>query len=217
MRKRVLFAALVFAAPVYRVSAQNAEGDVSKWFEHIKKIYPNEADHIVMWLAHRVQRPADKINHCLDFISHEQGIGKDTIVAPVIAAIGSQNFKEITAKTFYSSDWNDHLQSIILRINEVHDLGGESSYGFYDTTKDVITSPPETHRINTKHVPQYSAVNVCGVIMTSNHLDALYIPAGDRRHYVCVSNLTKEDFEAGYFDDMHAWFANGGNDWRTST
>ncbi|WP_338316680.1 hypothetical protein, partial [Bradyrhizobium ottawaense] len=69
-----------------------------------------------------------------------------------------------------NSEWNDYLQSVILRINEVHDLGGESRYGFYDATKDVITNPPEAHRINTKHVPQYAAVNVCGVIMTSNHL-----------------------------------------------
>ena len=190
---------------------EHVEGDVSKWLNHIKFIRPNEAHHIVHWLAHRVQHPGDKLNHCLDFIGH-QGIGKDTIVAPAIAAIGPQNFKQITAKIFYNSEWNDYLQSVILRINEVHDLGGESRYGFYDATKDVITNPPEAHRINSKHVPQFSAVNVCGVIMTSNHLDALYIHPDDRRHYVCVSTRTKEEFPPGYFDDMHAWFKNGGDE-----
>jgi len=189
---------------------EHIEGDVSKWLNHIRFIYPNECEHIVNWLAHRVQRPGDKVNHALVFIG-EQGIGKDTIVTPVIAAIGSQNFKQITAKVFYNSEWNDYLQSVILRINEVHDLGGESRYGFYDATKDVITSPPETHRINTKHVPQYAAVNVCGAVLTSNHLDAIYVPPGDRRHYVCSSTRTKEEFPPGYFDEMHAWFENGGN------
>lgn len=190
---------------------EHIEGDVSKWLNHIKFIYPSEADHIVNWLAHRVQRPGDKVNHCLDFIGN-QGIGKDTILAPVIAAIGSQNFKQITAKVFYNSEWNDYLQSVIMRINEVHDLGGESRYGFYDATKDVITNPPEMHRINIKHLPQYAAANVCGVVMTSNHLDALYISPDDRRHYVCVSTRTKEEFPPGYFDEMHAWFENGGNE-----
>jgi hypothetical protein len=192
-------------------SIEHIEGDVSKYLNHIKFVYPNEWSHTVNWLAHRVQFPGDKINHCLDFIG-PQGIGKDTIVAPVIAAIGSQNFKQITAKVFYNSEWNDYLQSVILRINEVHDLGGESRYGFYDATKDVVTNPPETHRINTKHVPQYAALNVCGVIMTSNHPDALYIHPDDRRHFVCVSTRTKEQFPPGYFDEMHAWFRNGGNE-----
>lgn len=189
---------------------EHVEGDVSKWLNHVRWVYPDEATHIVKWLAHRVQHPGVKINHCLDFLG-KQGVGKDTIVAPVIAAIGGQNFKQVAAKAFFKTEWNDFLQSVILRINEIHDLGGESRYGFYDATKDVTTSPPETHRINTKGVPQYAAVNVCGVIMTSNHNDALYIPADDRRHYVCLSNRDREELPPGYFEDMHAWFENGGS------
>ncbi|WP_128925607.1 bifunctional DNA primase/polymerase [Bradyrhizobium guangxiense] len=187
------------------------EGDVSKWLNHIKSIYPGEADHIVHWLAHRVQRPGDKLNHALVFIG-PQGIGKDTILKPVVAAIGSHNFKQITAKTFFHSEWNDYLVSVVLRINEVHDLGGESRYAFYDGTKDVITNPPEAHRINTKNIPQYAAENVCGVIMTSNHLDALYLAPDDRRHFVCVSTKTQEDFGPAYWDDINAWFERGGNE-----
>ncbi|MGJ5177412.1 DUF5906 domain-containing protein [Bradyrhizobium oligotrophicum] len=189
----------------------HVEGDVSRWLDHIRTIYLGEADHIVRWLAHRVQRPGDKVNHALVLIG-SQGIGKDTILKPAISAIGSNNFKQITANTFFNSEWNDYLQSVILRINEVHDLGGESRYGFYDATKDVITNPPETHRINTKHVPQYAAVNVCGVVMTSNHLDALYLAPDDRRHFVCVSTRTQDDFSPAYWDEINAWFENGGNE-----
>jgi Family of unknown function (DUF5906)/RepB DNA-primase from phage plasmid len=190
---------------------EHVEGDVSKWLNHIRFIYPNEADHIVRWFAHRVQRPGEKVNHCLDFIG-PQGIGKDTIIEPVIAAIGKHNFQGIAADVYYSSDFNDFLQSVILRLDEIHDLGGESRYGFYDKTKTIITAPPSTHRINIKYVPQYSAVNVCGVIMTSNHLDALYISPDDRRHFVCVSTATKENFSREYWDDIRTWFEKGGNE-----
>ena len=31
------------------------------------------------WLAHRVQRPQEKINHAL-FLAGNQGIGKDTVL-----------------------------------------------------------------------------------------------------------------------------------------
>jgi hypothetical protein len=40
-------------------------GDASKagpWLEHVHKIYPDDANHIIVWLAHRVQRPGEKIN-----------------------------------------------------------------------------------------------------------------------------------------------------------
>jgi len=39
----------------------NAEA-ATPWLDHIRRIYPDDFDHIVRWLAHRVQRPAEKIN-----------------------------------------------------------------------------------------------------------------------------------------------------------
>jgi hypothetical protein len=163
-----------------------------------------------MWFAHRVQRPGDKVNHSLVFIG-DPGIGKDTAIEPVTAAIGHHNFKSITAASFFKSDFNGYLKSVMLRIDEVHDLGGESKYALHDRTKPVIAAPPMAHQINEKFVPHYSARNVCGVILTSNHPDALYLPRDDRRHFVCISDRKKDDFPDGYFDNLYAWFENGGN------
>jgi hypothetical protein len=64
------------------------EGDISLWLDHIHKLYPDYAEtHIIPWLAHRVQRPWEKVNHALVFLG-AQGIGKDTLLEPVKAAIG---------------------------------------------------------------------------------------------------------------------------------
>jgi hypothetical protein len=43
------------------------------------------------WLDHRVQRPWEKINHALVLLGN-QGVGKDTLLEPVKAAIGPWNF-----------------------------------------------------------------------------------------------------------------------------
>ena len=51
--------------------------------------------HILKWLAHRVQRPAEKINHAL-VLGGAQGIGKDTMLEPVKRAIGPWNFSEVS-------------------------------------------------------------------------------------------------------------------------
>ena len=39
-----------------------AEAD--PWLDHVQKIYPADATHIVRWLAHRVQRPAAEDQPC---------------------------------------------------------------------------------------------------------------------------------------------------------
>jgi hypothetical protein len=60
-------------------------GDADKagpWLDHVRKVYPNDADHIIRWLAQRVRRPQQKINHAL-LLGGNQGIGKDTILEPV--------------------------------------------------------------------------------------------------------------------------------------
>ena len=185
------------------------EGDVSPWLNHAHQVFPNEAAHMIKWLAHRVQRPGDKVNHALVLIGTE-GIGKDTILEPVISAIGRTNFASVSAKHFFESDFNGYLKSVMLRIDEVHDLGGESKYAFHDRTKPIIAAPPSAHMINEKFTPHYVAKNVCGVILTSNHLDALYLSPNDRRHFVCVSEARKEQFGPDYFEALHAWFDNGG-------
>ena len=65
-------------------------GDATKagpWVEHVRTIYPDEASHIIAFLAHRVQRPHEKINHGL-VLGGLQGIGKDTMLEPVKHAVG---------------------------------------------------------------------------------------------------------------------------------
>ena len=70
-------------------------GDVAPWLDLVRKVFPNEADHIVHWLAHRVQRPHEKINHAL-VLGGKPGIGKDTILEPVKQAIGPWNFADVS-------------------------------------------------------------------------------------------------------------------------
>jgi hypothetical protein len=57
------------------------------WLTHVNNIFPNDSAHVIKWLAHRVQRPQEKINHAL-VLGGNQGIGKDTLLEPVKRAIG---------------------------------------------------------------------------------------------------------------------------------
>jgi hypothetical protein len=179
------------------------------WIDHVKLIYPEDAAHIILWLAHRVQRPAEKINHAL-VLGGAQGIGKDTLLAPVREAVGPWNFDEVSP-TQVMGRFNGYLKSVVLRVNEARDLGIADRFKFYDHLKPITASPPETLKVDEKNIREHRIFNVCGVIITTNHkTDGIYLPADDRRHYVAWSDHTKEQFGSDYWQRLWCWYQQGG-------
>ena len=187
-------------------------GDARKakrWIEHFHKVYPNDADHIIKWLAHRVQRPGEKINHAL-MLGGVPNLGKDTLLEPVKYAVGHWNFQEVKP-TNMMEPYNGYLKSVILRVSEAHDLGESNRFAMYEHTKTYIAAPPDTHRVNEKYLLAHYVINVCGVIITTNHAtDALYLPPDDRRHYVAWSDLTEGEFSKEYWNEMWDWYQKKG-------
>jgi hypothetical protein len=188
-------------------------GDAAKagpWLNHIRKVFGDDANHIVQWLAHRVQRPNEKINHAI-VLGGSQGIGKDTLLEPVKQAIGPWNFVEASPQQMLGR-FNGFLKSVILRVSEARDLGDVDRFKFYDHLKAYTAAPPDVLRVDEKHLREHSVLNVCGVIITTNHkTDGIYLPTDDRRHFVAWSDLAKEDFTPAYWDDLWGWYAASGN------
>jgi hypothetical protein len=179
------------------------------WLDLVNKVYPDDAAHMIRWFAHRVQHPEEKINHAL-VLGGKPGIGKDTIVEPVKRAVGHWNFAETSAQQVMDK-FTGFLKSVIVRINEVRDLGEFDRFKFYDHSKAYIASPPDVLRVNEKHLREYAIFNVCGVIMTSNNkTDGIYLPADDRRHYVAWSEVLIGDFEDDYWVKLYDWYDSGG-------
>jgi Family of unknown function (DUF5906) len=186
-------------------------GDVSPWLNLVTKIFPNEADWIILWLAHRVQRSHEKINHAL-VLGGKPGIGKDTILEPVKQAIGPWNFSDVTPQQVLGR-FNAFARSVILRVNEARDLGEFDRYAFFDHMKALIAAPPDVIRVDEKHLREYYVFNLTGVVITSNHkTDGIFLPADDRRHLVAWSNLNSDNFAKDYWNSLYGWYANGGNE-----
>jgi hypothetical protein len=187
-------------------------GDPAKagpWIDHVKKVFGEDAGHIFMWLAHRVQRPEDKINHAL-VLGGAQGIGKDTLLEPVKYAVGPWNFHEVSPQHMLGR-FNGFLRSVILRLNEARDLGDVDRFQFYDHMKAYTAAPPDVLRVDEKNLREHYILNCCGVVITTNHKsDGIYLPADDRRHYIGWSDLTKEDFEVQYWNEIWRWYSDGG-------
>jgi hypothetical protein len=189
-------------------------GDASEagpWIELVHKVYPNDAEHIIKWLAQRRQHPEIKINHGLVLGSNEHGIGKDTILEGAKRAIGSWNFKEISVKNLFD-DFNPWRRAVILRVSEAKDMGEVNRFELYDGMKILLAAPPDVLECNEKHIKQHYVTNCMGVVITTNYLtNGIYLPAEDRRHYVAWSDLLQSDFIAGYWPKMWKWYDEGGD------
>jgi hypothetical protein len=184
-------------------------GSVERWTNLVHQLYGDNAKHIERWLAHRVQRPQEKINHAL-VLGGGQGIGKDTLLVPVKYAIGPWNFSEVSPQQMLGR-FNGFAKSVVCRVSEARDLGDLDRYAFYDHTKTYIAAPPDVLRVDEKNMREYSVPNVIGIIITTNHkTDGIYLPADDRRHFVAWSDLTKDDFTKSYWVDLYRWYETGG-------
>lgn len=187
-------------------------GDASRatrWVDHVFKVYPNEANHIIAWLAQRVQRPQDKINHAL-VLGGSQGIGKDTLLEPAKYAVGPWNCSEVSPQQI-TARFNGFLKSVILRVSEARDLGDVDRYGFYEHMKTYTAAPPDVLRVDEKNMREHSIFNVLGVIITTNHkTNGIYLPSDDRRHFVAWSDLGKEDFSQDYWEGLWKWYDESG-------
>jgi hypothetical protein len=195
----------------YRAPHRNkGEGGRARpWLQHLQKLYPQEWKHILLYLAHRIQRPGEKINHAL-VLGGPTRIGKDTLLEPVKAGVGHWNWAESSQSEILGSQFNPYAKSVVLRISEARDHGPDR-FKFYEATKTLIAAPPDVLMVNEKHARPYAVPNVCSVIFTTNNRsDGLYLPLDDARHFVAWSPVDNSAFSEGYFAELHSWLHSGG-------
>jgi hypothetical protein len=107
--------------------------------------------------------------------------------------------------------FNGFVKSVILRINEARDLGETDRFKFYDHFKVYAAAPPDVLRVDEKNLREHYVFNCLGMIISTNYrTDGIYLSEQDRRHFVAWSELRKEDFPRGYFDELWGWFDDGG-------
>lgn len=179
------------------------------WIDHLNTIYPDNADHIASWLAHRIQRPGDKINHAL-VLGGTQGIGKDSLLEPIKHGVGPWNFREIGPQQLLGR-FNPWVRAVVLRISESYDLGDLNRFAFYEHCKTYLACPPDTLLCDEKNTREHPVFNVMGVIITTNHkTSGLYLSPDDRRHFVAWSDAGREMFSPEYWTNFWAWLNGGG-------
>jgi hypothetical protein len=185
--------------------------EAQRWVDLVRKLYPDDAEHIIDFFAHRRQRPHEKINHAL-VLGGKFGIGKDTLIAPLRQTVGPWNFKEVSPHIIFEA-FNPYMKSTVLHVSEARDQGDQGRFDrfqFFERMKNIIVTPPEVTQVNEKHIRQYYVFNRAGVVVTANRKDSFYLPADDRRHYVAWSTLETGHATPEFWRDLYRWYEGGG-------
>lgn len=197
------------------VADKNHAHEAGPWVEHIKKLWPAEAEHNFFfdYFAHMIQRPQEKCNAAI-VLSGKQGIGKDIALLPIREAIGEWNTKNIGPDDLLST-YSPWAQTLLLIVDEVRPTEKDHHAStMYDRSKTLIATPPYTLPVNQKYVAVRYVANVLRMVLTTNDRLAMYIPPDDRRMMMLHSNLPGmwhvAEGKKTYFSDLAAWMYNSG-------
>lgn len=183
------------------------------WVEHCQRLFtkPGDCDQFFNFMAHRVQRPWEKMRFAL-LIGGEQGTGKDTAIEMCVPAIGAWNVENIAPRALQSS-FNAYLVCALLRVNEAADAHDQSRWMLNEQLKNIIAGTPDHATINGKYQLTQHVRLYCAVLVTTNHLlTSVHIPEDDRRYDV-IECATRKEMGLGdaekrreYFSSLWKWF-----------
>lgn len=204
-----------YMPPNHKALRNNQNPD--KWINHVKFVWPDplEHEHFFDFAAHMIQRPDEKVNHGI-VLAGMQGVGKDTALFPLRKGVGEWNAAEIDPDAV-SGDYNAHIKSVMLVINEVrpHDQEHKAS-NFYNQLKPYLAAPPDMLPMHEKYANVVYVRNLMHVFLTTNDPLTMYIPEEDRRLFVMTSPLPDPKkvpiFSEEYFADMYEYLHDGGAD-----
>jgi hypothetical protein len=191
--------------------------EVAPYRELVQRLFPDPQvrECVLDWLGSLLKHPGEKPAFVLVIGGHE-GIGKDSLVVPVVRALGSHNVSNITMAAVMGPNTHWIAQKQLVIITEMHSF---SRREVMERLKPIGACPPDMLEVNIKYVAQFDVPNIIAGIYFTNHVDALALSDSDRRHFVAWSPHTnpeamapeeKTAFERWFKEVYYPWLDAGG-------
>jgi len=182
------------------------EGDVGPWerlFGHVTGgATEEERLWLRRWLAWPVRNPGAKLATAVLLWGRQQGTGK-TFLGETMAYVYGKNYGTVNADQLGSSftEWAECKQFIV-----ADELAVGSKRELADAIKDLVTRT--TLRMNIKNRKTFQVRDRINYWMTSNHEDAVYLEAHDRR--VFVHHVDVDPMPRAAYKECDDWLRRGG-------
>ncbi len=166
---------------------------------HMEYLIPDatERHNVVRWLAHRIQRPERLPGwHLLLVAEAVQGTGRNWIARLMKLMLKEYVVEALPLKRILEGTFNGELDRAIVGVVDEIREGGGDYWKHAEALKSFLSE--KTRMINQKYRAPYEVDNCLGVMMFSNHIDALPLDETDRRVYVAM--CTQQVKSSDYFD-----------------
>ena len=190
----------------YLHKANVSENDIRPWLDHVEYVCGDKATaaYFIKWLAFVVKLPGEKPNHHPLFVT-KPGVGKDTMLVPVIYAVGERNAREVSADDL-SNQWTDYLEYRLVFVSETrqHSRGNKSSHDVMNDLKTFLADKPAVVGVHRKGKDKYVIPNLTAWVFFSNEQMPVYLAEGDRRIWV-IDNSAADKKDPAYYEKLHKW------------
>ena len=188
-----------------------AGGDPGLWLAHVERLIPDAAErnHMLDAFAFKAQNPGIKINHALLF-GGIQGAGKDSMIAPLLYAIGGETKANCTSveTSELTQPWGYFLENEVIIFNELRQTEAIDRRALENRLKPILAAPPELLTVQRKGQHPIQVLNQSLVIGMTNYRDAIAIPTEDRRWWVTWTDAPRmQDEDAA---ELWRYFRAGG-------
>jgi hypothetical protein len=196
-----------------RPKVSSKGGNIDRWLDHCRHLIPNqnELNHVWDIMAFKLQNPKTKINHAVLHVG-EEGSGKDLMWKPFIWSICGDYLKNLSVVDGdrIQSQFNDHLESEILILNELKEPDSAARRDLANKLKPIIAAPPEMFSVNPKGKKRYDVANRLFVLAFSNEQVPISLSSQDRRWF-CISSdaAPMEQIKPGSGAELVKWYEAG--------
>lgn len=179
-----------WAAPG-RAGLSVTDADVDLWLRLVRHVVgcegPDAVESVLDWMALVVGAPGVKPGWHVA-IQGGQGLGKDMLIQPVMAGVGTDNVGTVNATSLHSS-FNSWAERRLVIVNELKQStkGTQTGADQYNALKELSENTQARIKINQKNTKEYYARNVSAFYVTSNDERALAMEADDRRFLVVMA------------------------------
>jgi hypothetical protein len=167
------------------------------WIDHVRRLYPEEADHMFDWLALKVQ--TNKIGFAL-VLGGTPGAGKDLLLRPIVRALSPHAAGSVDIRQMDGEFYGDVIANkTLVVVQEANSGQGAKDLRLREGMFRTLIAIGEPFVVNRKGKPQMPIPNVADYVFTMNEIGGLHIPVDDRRYCVAYTEadaMTEADYEA---------------------
>ncbi len=190
-----------------RVSA-GKPGNVDVFINHIRKLYGADADILLDWIAVKVQNPG-KCMLWAPVLIGTYGNGKTTISDAVAQMIGDK-WCAIVQSSDVDNKFNGWVFGNVFAA--INDFKVSDKNDVMEILKPLVTDRKIAYQ--KKGADTDKCLNMLGIIITSNHLNAVVKTDSDRRYSIFISpheseaDLIADGMDSKYFETLNNFITN---------